>query len=106
MRLAKDENWDEWQTWDNGEGEFKLRAAHPKTNTVIVTAQLFYQAPPLWTVEATMEMDPGAFAQIAAEVTARPLPDHLGANDGTYVQNRTGLASYMTALSSACLAGR
>ena len=78
MRLAQDEGWDESQTWDNGEGEFQLRAARPETDTVVITAQLFYQAPPLWTVEATMEMDPGAFAQIAAEVHRAALARPLG----------------------------
>ena len=43
----------------------RLVISHPKANTMLVLASLALQAPPVWTVEAQIEMDPGAFGQAA-----------------------------------------
>ncbi len=48
--------------------ELRLVISHPKANTVLVNAALAFQAPPVWTVEAQIEMDPGAFGQAAEQI--------------------------------------
>jgi hypothetical protein len=48
--------------------ELRLVISHPKANTMLVNAALAFQAPPLWTVEAQIEIDPGAFAQAAEQI--------------------------------------
>ena len=35
---------------------------------MLVVATLAFQAPPVWTVEARIEMDPGAFDQAAEQI--------------------------------------
>jgi len=68
VRLAADTGWKDEQTWHSAGGELRLAASHPKTNTVLVRATLSFQAPPLWTAEAEVEIDSGAFAQAADDL--------------------------------------
>jgi Family of unknown function (DUF6228) len=54
------------ETWHSE--ELRLTVSHPKENTMLVVAALAFQAPPMWTVEARIEMDPGAFGQAAEQI--------------------------------------
>ena len=67
-RLAADSSWRDEQTWRSAEGELSLSASHPKANTILVQATMNFRAPPVWTAEAEVEIDPGAFAQAADDL--------------------------------------
>ncbi|HEX6400571.1 MAG TPA: DUF6228 family protein [Actinomycetota bacterium] len=62
-RLAEKSDRFGEEVWDSE--ELRLVISHPKANTMLVQATLALHAPPLWTVETQIEMDPGAFGQAA-----------------------------------------
>ncbi len=62
-RLAHETDTYEEDVWHSE--ELRLVISHPKANTMLIQANLVFQAPPVWTVEAQIEMDPGAFGQAA-----------------------------------------
>ena len=62
-RLAGETDRQGEEVWHSE--ELRLVVSHPKANTMLVQATLALQAPPVWTVETQIEMDPGAFGQAA-----------------------------------------
>lgn len=65
-----DEDWRGWdgeRVWESGESELKLIARHDKTNTVVIGVVLREGAPPRWTCQADLELDPGCFRALAAD---------------------------------------
>ncbi len=65
-----DEDWRGWdgeRAWQSEEAELRLTARHDKANTVVLAAALEDGAPPRWRCEAELELDPGVFAQLAAD---------------------------------------
>lgn len=59
--------WEGERAWQSEEVELRLTARHNKTNTVVLMVVLEDGAPPRWRCEAELELDPGAFAQPAAD---------------------------------------
>jgi hypothetical protein len=67
--LARDwRGWDGEREWQSAEAELRLTARHDKTNTVLVTVEIEEGAPPRWRCEAELELEPGAFHQLAEDV--------------------------------------
>ena len=67
---ALDEDWRGWQgerVWQSGEAELRLTARHNKKNTVIVTVDLEAGAPPRWSCQAELQLDPGCFRELVAD---------------------------------------
>jgi hypothetical protein len=66
--LAQDwKGWEGERVWQSAEVEMRLTARHEKANTVIVEVVMEDGAPPRWRCEAELELDPGAFQQLAAD---------------------------------------
>lgn len=53
--------------WQSGELELQLKVTQTADNTVRVEVVLTDGAPPRWRHQAEIELDPGAFGQIAAD---------------------------------------
>ena len=60
--------WSGERSWQSGEAEMRLTVRHDKTNTVLVRVELEDGAPPHWRCQAELELDPGAFDEIARQV--------------------------------------
>ena len=60
--------WDGDRTWQSEEAELRLTARHNGTNTVLICVEVEDGAPPRWQFEAKLELDPGAFEQLAKDL--------------------------------------
>ena len=54
-------------TWQSEDAELRLSSRHKETNTVLIRVAMDEGAPPRWRGEAELELDPGAFRQLAAD---------------------------------------
>jgi hypothetical protein len=54
--------------WQSEEVELRLTARHDKTNTVLLRVEMEDGAPPRWRCETDLELDPGIFRHLAADV--------------------------------------
>jgi hypothetical protein len=64
------EDWRGWEgerTWQSAEAEMRLTFRHNGVNTVSVAVVLEDGAPARWRCEAELEVDPGAFSDLASE---------------------------------------
>ncbi|MBJ7330665.1 MAG: hypothetical protein JHC95_12270 [Solirubrobacteraceae bacterium] len=59
--------WSGPSEWQSGELELQLKVTQTASNAVSVEVVLTDGAPPRWQCEATLELDPGAFGQIASD---------------------------------------
>jgi hypothetical protein len=67
--LADDwRGWEGDRTWQSEEAELRLTARHNGTNTVLVRVEMEDGAPPRWRCEAELELDSGAFQQLADDL--------------------------------------
>ncbi len=57
--------WDGDRTWQSEEAELRLPARSNRTDTVLVTDEIEDGAPPRRRCAAELELDPGAFEQLA-----------------------------------------
>jgi hypothetical protein len=72
--VARDwRGWDGERAWQSEETELRLTVRHNRINTVLMQVELEDGAPPRWRCETELELDPGAFQQLAED--ARELGD-------------------------------
>lgn len=62
--------WEGKRTWVSSDSQLSLAILHESTNTVILETRLENGAPPVWIVELSIEMDPGALQQAASDASA------------------------------------